>query len=255
MGGGDMEIVVEEMSVCYRQGTSLERQALSDLTLKIPAGTFAGVVGATGSGKSTLIRVLGGLLPPTRGRVRIGGEQITPEHPPPASLMSRIGVVFQFPEHQLFAETVAEDIAYGPRNLGLPEEEVMRRVRRAMEWVGLSPELAERSPFHLSGGEMRRAAVAGVLAMEPQLLLLDEPTAGLDPAGRRELMERIRFLHRERGWAFFSFPTTWMRWPIMWTTCWFCRRGVASSPGRRLSCSVGESCPASGGWICRRWFG
>ncbi|MGI6126727.1 MAG: energy-coupling factor transporter ATPase [Planifilum sp.] len=199
MGGGDMEIVVEEMSVCYRQGTSLERQALSDLTLKIPAGTFAGVVGATGSGKSTLIRVLGGLLPPTRGRVRIGGEQITPEHPPPASLMSRIGVVFQFPEHQLFAETVAEDIAYGPRNLGLPEEEVMRRVRRAMEWVGLSPELAERSPFHLSGGEMRRAAVAGVLAMEPQLLLLDEPTAGLDPAGRRELMERIRFLHRERG--------------------------------------------------------
>ena len=127
-------------------GISLEREALSDLSLKIPAGTFAGVVGATGSGKSTLIRVLGGLLPPTRGRVRIGGDQITPERQPPA-LVGKVGVVFQFPEHQLFAGTVAEDIAYGPRNLGLPEEEVMRRVRRAMEWVGLSPELAERSPF------------------------------------------------------------------------------------------------------------
>ena len=199
MGGGDMEIVVEGLSVCYRGGTSLEREALSDLSLTIPAGSFAGVVGATGSGKSTLIRVLGGLLRPTRGRVRIGGVLITPERQPPCLLAGRVGVVFQFPEHQLFAETVAEDIAYGPRNLGLSEEEAAARVRRAMEWVGLPPEVADRSPFRLSGGEMRRAAIAGVLAMEPQLLLLDEPAAGLDPAGRRELMERIRLLHRERG--------------------------------------------------------
>lgn len=194
-----MEIVVEGLSVSYQRGTSMERDALSDLSLTLPAGSFAGVVGSTGSGKSTLIRVLGGLHRPTRGRVRIGSVQITPEIPPPASLAGRIGVVFQFPEHQLFAETVAEDIAYGPRNLGLAEEEVAARVRRAMEWVGLPREVADRSPFRLSGGEMRRAALAGVLAMEPQVLLLDEPAAGLDPAGRRELMERIRLLHRERG--------------------------------------------------------
>ncbi|MEW9031459.1 MAG: energy-coupling factor transporter ATPase [Planifilum fimeticola] len=194
-----MEIVVEGLSVSYQRGTSMERDALSDLFLTIPAGAFAGVVGSTGSGKSTLIRVLGGLLRPTRGRVRIGSVLITPERQPPATFAGQVGVVFQFPEHQLFAETVAEDIAYGPRNLGLAKEEAAARVRRAMEWVGLPPEVADRSPFRLSGGEMRRAAIAGVLAMEPRVLLLDEPTAGLDPAGRRELMERIRFLHRERG--------------------------------------------------------
>ena len=194
-----MEIVVEGLSVSYQRGTSMERDALSDLFLTIPAGAFAGVVGSTGSGKSTLIRVLGGLLRPTRGRVRIGSVLITPERQPPATFAGQVGVVFQFPEHQLFAETVAEDIAYGPRNLGLSEEEAADRVRRAMEWVGLPPEVADRSPFRLSGGEMRRAAIAGVLAMEPRLLLLDEPAAGLDPSGRRELMERIRLLHRERG--------------------------------------------------------
>lgn len=193
-----MEIVVEGLSVCYQGRISPEREALSDLSLTIPAGSFAGVVGATGSGKSTLIRVLGGLLRPTRGRVRIGRVLITPERQPPC-LAGKVGVVFQFPEHQLFAGTVAEDIAYGPRNLGLSEEEAADRVRRAMEWVGLPPEVADRSPFRLSGGEMRRAAIAGVLAMEPRLLLLDEPAAGLDPSGRRELMERIRLLHRERG--------------------------------------------------------
>ena len=194
-----MEIVVEGLSVSYQRGTPMERDALSDLSLTIPAGAFAGVVGSTGSGKSTLIRVLGGLLLPTRGRVRIGSVLITPERQPPSSFAGQVGVVFQFPEHQLFAETVAEDIAYGPRNLGLAKEEAAARVRRAMEWVGLPPEVADRSPFRLSGGEMRRAAIAGVLAMEPRLLLLDEPTAGLDPAGRRELMERIHLLHRERG--------------------------------------------------------
>lgn len=193
-----MEIVVEELSVSY-QGASEKRYALSDLSLTIPAGSFAGVVGPTGSGKSTLIRVLGGLLRPTRGRVRIGSMRITPESQSPASFAGRIGVMFQFPEHQLFAETVAEDIAYGPRNLGLSEEEVATRVQRAMEWVGLPREVANRSPFRLSGGEMRRVAIAGVLAMGPRILLLDEPTAGLDPAGRRQLMERISFLHRECG--------------------------------------------------------
>lgn len=194
-----MEIVVEGLSVSYQRGTSMEREALSDISLTVPAGSFAGVIGPTGSGKSTLIRVLGGLLRPTRGKVRIGSAVITPESQSLASLRGRVGVVFQFPEHQLFAETVAEDIAYGPRNLGLPEAEVATRVQRAMEWVGLPAETASLSPFRLSGGEMRRVAIAGVLAMEPRVLLLDEPTAGLDPAGRRELMERIRRLHRERG--------------------------------------------------------
>lgn len=194
-----MEIVVEELSVSYRKGTSAERDALSDLSLTIPAGSFAAVIGPTGSGKSTLIRVLGGLLKPTRGRIRIGDVLVTPDGRSPASLAGLVGVVFQFPEHQLFADTVAEDIAYGPRNLGLAEKEVAARVERAMEWCGLPREVANRSPFRLSGGEMRRAAIAGVLAMEPRILLLDEPTAGLDPAGRRELLERIRTLHRERG--------------------------------------------------------
>lgn len=194
-----MEIVVEELSVSYRKGTSAERDALSDLSLTIPAGSFAAVIGPTGSGKSTLIRVLGGLLKPTRGRIRIGDVLVTPDGRSPASLAGLVGVVFQFPEHQLFADTVAEDIAYGPRNLGLAEKEVAARVERAMEWCGLPWEVANRSPFRLSGGEMRRAAIAGVLAMEPRILLLDEPTAGLDPAGRRELLERIRTLHRERG--------------------------------------------------------
>ncbi|GGA53903.1 energy-coupling factor transporter ATP-binding protein EcfA2 [Kroppenstedtia guangzhouensis] len=194
-----MDIVIQGLTHIYMAGTPYERTALSGVNLKIPSGGYIAVVGATGSGKSTLIQHIAGLLTPTGGQVRVGEVEISPDSRDLSALRGRVGVVFQYPEHQLFEETVAKDIAYGPRNLGLSDKEVARRVEQAMNWVGLPPELSGRSPFQLSGGQMRRVAVAGVLAMQPEVLVLDEPTAGLDPAGRRELLSRIHSLHRERG--------------------------------------------------------
>ncbi|MFD1395778.1 energy-coupling factor transporter ATPase [Kroppenstedtia eburnea] len=194
-----MDIVIQDLTHNYMVGTPFERTALSGVELKIPSGGYVAVVGATGSGKSTLIQHIAGLLTPTRGRVRVGEVEIHPDSRDLSALRGRVGVVFQYPEHQLFEETVAKDIAYGPRNLGLSEGEVARRVEQSLDWVGLPRDISGRSPFQLSGGQMRRVAVAGVLAMQPEVLILDEPTAGLDPAGRRELLDRIHALHRERG--------------------------------------------------------
>ncbi|QKI80788.1 energy-coupling factor transporter ATPase [Kroppenstedtia eburnea] len=194
-----MDIVIQDLTHNYMVGTPFERKALSGVELKIPSGGYVAVVGATGSGKSTLIQHIAGLLTPTRGRVRVGEVEIHPDSRDLSALRGRVGVVFQYPEHQLFEETVAKDIAYGPRNLGLSEGEVARRVEQSLDWVGLPRDISGRSPFQLSGGQMRRVAVAGVLAMQPEVLILDEPTAGLDPAGRRELLDRIHALHRERG--------------------------------------------------------
>jgi energy-coupling factor transport system ATP-binding protein len=165
----------------------------------IPSGAFVAILGATGSGKSTLVQCMAGLIKPTRGSVIIGPYRIEPHTKSTSVVRQTVGLVFQYPEHQLFEETVAKDIAFGPVNRGFPPEEVKRRVELAMRWVGLSPDLADRSPFQLSGGQMRRVAIAGVLALKPAVLILDEPTAGLDPRGKNELLELLARLNREQG--------------------------------------------------------
>lgn len=193
-----MGIVIKRLSHIYMRGTPYAKAALTDIHLTLSPGSFVGLIGPTGSGKSTLVQHIAGLLRPTTGEIRIGDTVITPETKDLSALRGRVGIVFQYPEHQLFEETVADDVAFGPRNLGLAAEEVERRVKEALEWVGVPQSLAARSPFHLSGGQMRRVAIAGVLAMHPEVLVLDEPTAGLDPAGQRELLDRIDWIHRER---------------------------------------------------------
>jgi energy-coupling factor transport system ATP-binding protein len=192
----------ERLTHVYGRGSPLEALALTDVSLSIEAGEFVGVIGATGSGKSTLVQHMNGLLRPTSGCVYLDGIDIHARGVDRRRVRQQIGLLFQYPEQQLFDETVAADVAFGPRNLGLSEEEVGIRVRRALELVGLPTErFGARSPFELSGGEMRRAALAGVLAMDPRMLILDEPTAGLDPLGRREILGHITRLHRERGLA------------------------------------------------------
>jgi energy-coupling factor transport system ATP-binding protein len=193
-------LACESLSHVYFKGTPLEAVALQDVTLSVRRGEFVGLLGPTGSGKSTLVQHFNGLLRPTGGRVFIDGADI---HAPGASLRGvrrKIGLLFQYPEHQLFEETVTEDVAFGPRNLGLDPDEVDERVRESLRLVGLDPDVfGARSPFALSGGEMRRAAIAGVLAMRPEVLILDEPTAGLDPVGRGEILGRIGELRAREG--------------------------------------------------------
>ncbi|BCU80422.1 energy-coupling factor transporter ATP-binding protein EcfA [Polycladomyces abyssicola] len=193
-----MQIDLRGVSFTYGQGTQQEKQALKQLDLHVPAGALAAVIGPTGSGKSTLVQLIGGLLRPEEGIIRVGETEVNERSSSLSPLRRHVGIVFQYPEHQLFADTVEHDIAYGPRNRGVPEEEVRNRVKQAMHWVGLPESLSDRSPFQLSGGQMRRVAIAGVLAMLPQVLILDEPTAGLDPAGREALLQRIDRLRRER---------------------------------------------------------
>lgn len=187
-----MDIVATNVSYTYGMGTPFEHQALRNVNFHIPSGSFTGIIGHTGSGKSTLIQQFNGLLRPTEGVLKVGGTHVTASAKGLDRLRRQVGIVFQYPEHQLFEETVAKDVAFGTRNLNLRPEEVERRVRQALAQVGLSYEqVAEKSPFHLSGGQKRRVAIAGVLAMEPQVLVLDEPTAGLDPRGKREILNMI----------------------------------------------------------------
>lgn len=181
----------------YEPGTPMAATGLDDVSLTIRQGEFLGIIGRTGSGKSTLIQHLNGLLKPSRGTVSWNGEDIFGEKYDRRALRGKVGLVFQYPEHQLFEETVMKDVSFGPKNQGLSEEEIRKRARHAMEAVGLSEEYDERSPFDLSGGEKRRAALAGVLAMQPEILVLDEPTAGLDPAGRYRLLETLLKLKKE----------------------------------------------------------
>jgi energy-coupling factor transport system ATP-binding protein len=184
------------------QGTPYQRHALKDVSLTFAPGEFAAVIGHTGSGKSTLIQHLNGLIKPTSGFVKIGEVDINQKGPQSRLAKQRVGMVFQYPEHQLFEETVEEDVAFGPKNLGLDFETTAERVRRSIEFVGLNfDEVRGRSPFRLSGGQMRRVAIAGVLALEPEYLILDEPTAGLDPQGRDEILSQIRKLHIDTGMA------------------------------------------------------
>lgn len=195
-----MSIVIEHLNYVYMQGGPYETRALDDVSLTIHDGEFIGLIGHTGSGKSTLVQHLNGLILPTSGKITVDGMDLAEKGTDRRAIRRRVGLVFQYPENQLFEETVAKDIAFGPKNLGLGEEEIDRRVRTAMCRVALDyDKLAQRSVFELSGGQMRRVAIAGVLAMEPQTLVLDEPCAGLDPRGREEVLGLISDLHRESG--------------------------------------------------------
>lgn len=195
-----MSIVIEHLNYVYMQGGPYETKALDDVSLTIHDGEFVGLIGHTGSGKSTLVQHLNGLILPTSGKITVDGMDLADKNTDKRAIRRRVGLVFQYPENQLFEETVAKDIAFGPKNLGLDEAEIDRRVRTAMRRVALDyDKLSQRSVFELSGGQMRRVAIAGVLAMEPQTLVLDEPCAGLDPKGREEILGLISDLHRESG--------------------------------------------------------
>ena len=186
-----MAIIIKELNYIYSPGTPFERAALKNINLTINDGEYIGLIGHTGSGKSTLIQHFNGLLKPSGGSLSVQGIELSAGKPDLIKLRSKVGLVFQYPEYQLFEESVAQDIAFGPKNLGLSEAEAAARVSEAMSLVGLPPEMGEKSPFELSGGQKRRAAVAGVIAMRPEVLVLDEPIAGLDPKGRREMLELI----------------------------------------------------------------
>lgn len=196
-----MDITLERVGYTYAAGTPFQKQALHDVDVRIPSGSYTAIIGHTGSGKSTLLQHLNALLKPTEGVVRAGDTEITRATKGKAlrPVRRKVGIVFQFPEHQLFEETVLKDIMFGPLNFGVPEEEAKARATELLALLGLPEGTAEKSPFDLSGGQMRRVAIAGVLAMEPDVLVLDEPTAGLDPAGRKEIMDLFHRLHRERG--------------------------------------------------------
>ena len=192
----------QDLTYTYAAGSPFEMHALRGVSFSTRPGELLGIIGHTGSGKSTLVQHLNGLLRPTAGRVLLDGRDIWEEPKKIRAVRFRVGMVFQYPEHQLFAETVFEDIAFGPRNKGVEEEAVAKQVREAMEFVGLDYEtFAQRSPFQLSGGQMRRVAIAGVVAMNPDYLVLDEPSAGLDPRSRNAVFKEIMSLHKSRGIA------------------------------------------------------
>lgn len=194
-----MAIKIENLNYVYSAGTAFERHALKEVSLEIPDGQFIGVIGHTGSGKSTLIQHLNGLLKATSGAVYYNGKNIYDEGYDMKSLRSRVGLVFQYPEHQLFETDVFTDVCFGPKNLGLSKEEIQARAYEALRLVGLKEKYYKASPFELSGGQKRRVAIAGILAMNPEVLVLDEPTAGLDPKGRDDILDQIARLHKERG--------------------------------------------------------
>ncbi|RDW21860.1 energy-coupling factor ABC transporter ATP-binding protein [Oceanobacillus arenosus] len=196
-----MDITFENVTYIYQPNSPFEHKALDDVSFHIESGSFVAIIGHTGSGKSTLISHLNGLSVPTEGIVSIGDYHLSKEDKPKnmKELRSRVGVVFQYPEHQLFEETVEKDIAFGPANFDVPQDEIKKRIDAIVPAVGLPTSVLERSPFDLSGGQMRRVAIAGVLAVKPDVLVLDEPTAGLDPRGQKEIMEMFYSLHKEQG--------------------------------------------------------
>ncbi|MCR1851012.1 energy-coupling factor transporter ATPase [Paeniclostridium sordellii] len=195
-----MSIIIENLTHIYNEGMPFASKALDNINLTIEDGDFVGLIGHTGSGKSTLIQHLNGILKPSTGKILINKVDITDKNLNLTDIRKKVGVVFQYPEYQLFEETVEKDIAFGPLNLGLKEEEIRKRVKTSMEAVGLDYDVfKDKSPFELSGGQKRRVAIAGVIAMNPEVLILDEPTAGLDPKGRDEIFELIKMLHDEKN--------------------------------------------------------
>jgi energy-coupling factor transport system ATP-binding protein len=195
-----MDISLKQVDYRYQANTPFERLAIEDVSIDIPTGVYMAIIGHTGSGKSTVLQHLNALLQPTKGAVKIGDHEIKAlqKNKNLKKIRQKVGIVFQFPEHQLFEETVERDIIFGPMNFGVSESEAKKRARIALKQVGLEEEILEKSPFDLSGGQMRRVAIAGVLAMEPDVIVLDEPTAGLDPRGRKEVMDMFYKLHQER---------------------------------------------------------
>jgi energy-coupling factor transport system ATP-binding protein len=194
-----MELQIDHLGYTYHPGTTFERKALDDICLTIGSGEFIGMIGHTGSGKSTLVQHMNGLIKATEGRIFVDGMNIYEDGYPIRELRCRVGLVFQYPEYQLFDTTVLSDVCFGPKNKGLSGEEAKEKAREAMRAVGLDESYEMRSPFELSGGQKRRAAIAGILAMDPELLVLDEPTAGMDPEGRDEILHLLKKLHEERG--------------------------------------------------------
>ena len=195
-----MSIKIENLNHIYMPKTPFEKIALNNINCEIEDGEFIALIGHTGSGKSTFIQHLNGLLSPTSGNIIVDGVNIADKKVKLSDIRKKVGLVFQYPEYQLFEETIEKDIEYGPRNLGISEEEISKRVKKSMEMVGLDHETyKDKSPFDLSGGQKRRVAIAGVIAMEPKVLILDEPTAGLDPKGREDILAQIRLLHKEYG--------------------------------------------------------
>ncbi len=194
-----MSIRAEHLTHLYSPGTTIESYALKDISFEIPNGSFVAIIGHTGSGKSTLVQHLNGLYKPTSGTVYFNGEDIFADGYDLKKLRTHVGLVFQYPEYQLFEENVIADVMFGPLNKGLSREEARKRAEEALKQVGMPEELFERSPFDLSGGQKRRAAIAGVLAMDPDVLILDEPTAGLDPRGKNYILNMLEELHRKRG--------------------------------------------------------
>jgi energy-coupling factor transport system ATP-binding protein len=194
-----MSIIIKDLTHIYSPNTPFEKAALKGINLKIDSGEFVGIIGHTGSGKSTLIQMFNGLLKPSSGTVLIQGEDIHKEGIDKRRIKQKVGLVFQYPEYQLFEVSIYKDVAYGPKNLGLEGEILAERVEKALEAVGISKELYDKSPFELSGGQKRRVAIAGVLAMAPDILILDEPTAGLDPKGRDELFKQLKYMHESLG--------------------------------------------------------
>ena len=191
-------IETKNLTYTYGAGTPFSKTAIEDVNIAIKKGEFIGLIGHTGSGKSTLIQQLNGLLRPTSGTVLLNGKDIWEKKKEIRKVRFQVGMVFQYPEYQLFEDTVIKDIGFGPRNMGLSQDEVNQRVMQAVDFVGLDHALLEKSPFDLSGGEKRRAAIAGVIAMDPDVLILDEPTAGLDPQGRDHLLSQIKAYHKQR---------------------------------------------------------
>jgi energy-coupling factor transport system ATP-binding protein len=196
-----MDISLKNVDYRYQANTPFERLAIENVSIDIPTGVYMAIIGHTGSGKSTVLQHLNALLQPTKGSVKIGDHEIKAlkKNKNLKKIRQKVGIVFQFPEHQLFEETVEKDIIFGPMNFGVSETEAKTRARIALKQVGLGEEILEKSPFDLSGGQMRRVAIAGVLAMEPNVIVLDEPTAGLDPRGRKEVMDMFYALHQERN--------------------------------------------------------
>lgn len=192
-------IKLNDVSYTYMSGGPFETAAVENISVTLNSGEFIGLMGHTGSGKSTLIQMIAGLIKPTSGTIEIHGQTLHSKGSDKRKIRFKTGLVMQYPEYQLFEETVFRDIAFGPTNMGLPKEEIKRRVESAAAMVGLKPEILEKSPFELSGGQKRRVAIAGVLAMEPELLILDEPTAGLDPLGRDEILFKIKDMHKRLG--------------------------------------------------------
>lgn len=192
-------IKTENLSYVYSAGTPYEHCAIDGINIEIEKGSFVGLIGHTGSGKSTLIQHLNGLIKPTSGKIYVGGEDLWANPKDIRRFRFKVGLVFQYPEHQLFEETVRKDIAFGPKNMGLSDEEIEERVLEAAKHTGLTADYLEKSPFELSGGEKRRVAIAGVLAMKPEVLILDEPTAGLDPKGREFILSEIKAYHENTG--------------------------------------------------------